>query len=85
MRDNDVRTVCFHQETVCNIPGNEAWFDNINSNNFFVYVQKHKVWVLVFLVRTRLKLSRLCEVFCFATKLHRLQQLHLRNAAKWVG
>ena len=25
----------------------------LNSNNFVVYGQKHKVWVLVFLVRTR--------------------------------
>ena len=24
----------------------------LNSNNFVVYDQKHKVWVLVFLVRT---------------------------------
>ena len=57
----------------------------LNSNNFVVYGQKHKVWVLVFLVRT----SGTFEIFCFASKSHRLQQLHSRNAAKyvikWVG
>ena len=29
------------------------------------------------------KLSRFCEIICFATKPHRLQQLHARNAAKY--
>ena len=28
MRDDDARTVRLHQETFCNIGGNEAWFDN---------------------------------------------------------
>ena len=58
----------------------------LNSNYSVVYGQKHKVWVLVFLVRTSAtswypKLSRFCEIFCFATKPHHLQQLHARNAA----
>ena len=66
----------------------------LNSNNSIVYGQKHKVWVLVFLVRTSgtfwdPKFSRLGEIFCFATKPHHLQQLHARKAAKyyikWVG
>ena len=58
------------------------------SNNSVVYGQKHKVWVLVFLVRTsgtffRSKFSSFDEIFCFATKPHRLQHLHSRNAAKY--
>ena len=66
----------------------------LNSNNSVVYGQKHKVWVLVFLVRTsgtfsHQKLSRFGEISCFATKPNRLQQLHARNVAKylfkWVG
>ena len=62
----------------------------LNSNIFIVYGQKHKLWVLVFLVRNkrnilRPKLSRFGEIFCFASKPHRLQQLHSRNAAKWLG
>ena len=55
----------------------------LNHNNSVVYGQKHKVWVLVFLERQsilRPKLSRFGEIFCFATKPHRLQQLHARNA-----
>ena len=51
----------------------------LNSNNFIFYGQKHKVWVLVFLVRTsgtffRLKLNRFGKIFCFATKPLHLQQ-----------
>ena len=65
----------------------------LNSNISVVYGQKHKVWVLVFLVSEqnilRPKLSRFGEIFCFATKKHLLQQLHARNSAKyfikWVG
>ena len=48
MRDNDVRTVRLWKETLCNNGENKA----LNSNNSFVYGQRHKVWVLVFLVRT---------------------------------
>ena len=40
------------KETLCNNGENEAWFGTLNSNYFIVYSQKHKVWVLVFLVRT---------------------------------
>ena len=66
----------------------------LNSNNFVVCGQKHKVWVLVFLVKNernilRPKLNRFGEIFCFASKPHRIQQLHSRNVAKsaikWVG
>ena len=52
MRDDDARTVRLWKETLCNNGENEAWFGNLNSNNSVVYGQKHKVWVLVFLVRT---------------------------------
>ena len=33
--------------------------------------------------KLHVKLSRLREIFCFATKSHCLQQLHLKNAAKY--
>ena len=60
----------------------------LNSNNSVVYGQKHKVWALVFLVRISgtfwdQNLIRFGEIFRFATKPHRLQQLHSRNAAKY--
>ena len=47
--------------------------ETLNSNNSVVYDQKHKVWVLVFLVRmsgTFLDQNRAYfgELFCFATK-----------------
>ena len=42
------RTVRLWKETLCNNGENKA----LNSNNSFVYGQRHKVWVLVFLVRT---------------------------------
>ena len=48
MHEDDARTVCLRQETLCNKGGNEAWFGHLNSNNFVVCGQKHKVWVLVF-------------------------------------
>ena len=50
MHDNDALTVCLWKKTLCNNGENGVWFGN--SNNFVVYGQKHKVWVLVFLVRT---------------------------------
>ena len=56
----------------------------LNSNNFVVYGQKYKVSVLVFFERAEhfeTKLSRFGEIFCFATKPHRLQQLQSRNSA----
>ena len=64
----------------------------LNTNNSFVCGQKHKVWILVFLVRMsrknlRIQLRRFNKEI--ATKPHRLLQLHSRNAAKyfikWVG
>ena len=45
MRNADARTVRSRQETFNSNGGHDA-------NNFVVYGQKHKVWVLVFLVRT---------------------------------
>ena len=56
-------------------------------NNFVVYGQKHKVWVLVFLVTVgredtlRPNLSGFGQNFYFATKLHLVQYLHLNDAA----
>ena len=51
----------------------------LNSNNSVVYGKKHRVCVQNIL---RPKLSRFGEIFCFATKPHRLQHLHARNTAK---
>ena len=59
MRNADARTVRSRQETFNSNGGHDAMADmthdfaTLNSNNFVVYGQKHKVWVLVFLVRTR--------------------------------
>ena len=36
-------------------------------------------------ITLRPKLGRLGEIFYFATKLHRLQNFHLSNAAKYVN
>ena len=55
----------------------------LNSNNFVVYGQKHKVCVLIFLLDERNILRPKLSRFCFATKPHRLLQLHSRNAAKY--
>ena len=59
-------------------------FATLNSNNFIVYSQEHKVWVLLFLVRTsgnilRPKFSRFGEILCFATKLHCLLPTTLKK------
>ena len=56
-----------------------------NSNNFVVYGQKHKVWVLVFLVRMSgtfwdQNWADLVKFSVLQKKPHRLQQLHSRNA-----
>ena len=40
------------KETLCNTGENEPCFGNLNFNNFVVYGQTYKVWVLVFLDRT---------------------------------
>ena len=48
MRDDDARTVLLWKETLKMRHG----LATLNSNNSVVYGQKHKVWVLVFLVRT---------------------------------
>ena len=52
MRDNDARTVRLWKETLCNNGENRHGLATLNSNNSVVYDQKHKVWVLDFLVRT---------------------------------
>ena len=49
MRDDDACAVRLLKETLCNIGENEA---TLGSNNSGDYGQKHKVWVLVFLIRT---------------------------------
>ena len=46
-------------------------------NNFVGRDQKHKVWVLVFLVRMIRALLDLGGIFCFSTKPHLLQQVTL--------
>ena len=48
MRDDDARTVRLCATMVKMRHG----LATLNSNNSVVYGQKHKVWVLVFLVRT---------------------------------
>ena len=47
----------------------------LNSNYFAIYGQKHKVWILDLLVILRSKLSRLREIFCFASKKHHVHQI----------
>ena len=49
MRDDDGRMVRLHQVMLSKMADG---FTTLNSNNFVVYGQKHKVWVLVYLVRT---------------------------------
>ena len=52
--DTDARTVRSRQEMFNSNGGHEAWFLTLlTPNNYVVYGQKHKVWVLVFLVRMR--------------------------------
>ena len=53
MRNGNARTVHSRQDTFYSNGGHEAWFwPFLTPNNFVVHGQKHKVWVLVFLVRT---------------------------------
>ena len=49
MRDNDACTV-FMKGDIVHVKMSHA-LASLNSNNFVVYGQKHKVWVLVVLVR----------------------------------
>ena len=65
LRDEDARTVRLRHDTLCSNGGYEAWFAPCNTHNFVVYGQKHKVWVLVFLVRTSvtLRLKKTRKVF----------------------
>ena len=84
MCDDDACMVRLRKETLCN-NGQKIRHSlaTLNFNNFVVYGQKHKVWVLIFLEQAEHfetpKLSRLGEIFCFASKKHRLQQLHSRT------
>ena len=61
----------------------------LNFNNSIVYGQKHKVWVLIFLVKTngtgRTKLRRFGEIFCFETKPHCLQGTQLSFSSNGLG
>ena len=53
MRNGNARTVRSRQDTFYSNGGHEARFWPLSTpNNFVVHGQKHKVWVLVFLVRT---------------------------------
>ena len=49
MPDDDAGKVHLSENTFCNMRHGLA---ALISNNFIAYGQKHKVWVLVFLVRT---------------------------------
>ena len=51
MRNNDVLTVHLPRRRFVSMAEIRHGLTTLNSNNFFVYGQKHKVWVL-FLVRT---------------------------------
>ena len=54
MRNADARTVRSRQETFNSNGGQNIMIWRLETpNNFVVYGQKHKVCVLVFLVRTR--------------------------------
>ena len=51
MRDDDARTVCERRRNATMVKMRHG-LATLNSNNAVVYGQKHKVWPLVFLVRT---------------------------------
>ena len=50
--NDDARTDRLRQETYATLLGMGHSLASLNVNNFVVYGQKNKVWVLVFLVRT---------------------------------
>ena len=52
MRDDDARTVVYVRRCYATMVKMRHGLANLNSNNSVVYSQKHKVLVLVFLVRT---------------------------------
>ena len=47
--DNGYFGNCLCLQLLCNNGGIKVGLATLNSNNFLVYGQKHKVWVLVFL------------------------------------
>ena len=55
MRNTDVCMVCSRQETFNSNGGHDAWFGHfkLQITSLFIFIYKHKVWVLVFLVRTK--------------------------------
>ena len=77
-----VRFVYERRRCAANVKMSHA-LATLNPYIFVVYGQKHKVWVLVVLVDERNILRPKLGRFCFATKPHRLLQLHSRNAAKY--
>ena len=88
--NNDARMVRLLKETLCNNSENEAWFGNLNSNNSVVLVRNIKCsYSISQLERAehflRPKLSIFGEIFCFATKPHRLQQLLLSISSNGLG
>ena len=52
MRDDDARTFVYERRRYATMVKMRHGLATLNSNNSVVYGQKHKVWVLVFLVRT---------------------------------
>ena len=52
MRDNDARQFVNEMRRYAKMAKKRHGLATLNSNNSIVYGQKHKVWVLVFLVRT---------------------------------
>ena len=51
MRDDNARTVVYERKRYATMVKMRHGLASLNSNNSVVYGQKHKVWVLVFLVR----------------------------------
>ena len=51
MRNDNASMVGLRQETFVTLAEVRHGLITLNSNDFVVYSQKHKVWVLVFLVR----------------------------------
>ena len=60
MHDDDARTVryVYARRRFVTMAETRLGLTTLNSSNFVVYCQKHKVWVLVFLVSTRSNIHR---------------------------
>ena len=79
MRNGNARTVRSRQDTFYSNGGHEAWFwPFLTPNNLVVHGQKHKVWVLVFLVRT----SGTCwdQIWADLAKFSSLHQNRIRQS-----